>query len=72
MRKIANSVVRALVKLASLLSIPAKAFGAGHHSLHQTPKQGFAEDREQIQHDWERVGDDMYRSLGSSTTGKKF
>ncbi len=63
MRKIANSVVRALVKLASLLSIPAKAFGAGHHSLYQTPSQSFTEDREQIQHDWEQVGNDMYRAL---------
>lgn len=72
MQRIANLVARLLMKLAGLLSIPARVFGTGYHSLIQKPYRGFTEDREQIQHDWERVEDDMYRSLGSSTTGKKF
>lgn len=71
MQRIANLVARMLMKLAGLLSCPAKLLGTGYHSLRQKPCRGFTEDREQIQHDWERVGDDMYRSLGSSTTGKK-
>lgn len=73
MRRIANLVARMLMKLASLLSIPAKALGAGHHSLRQKPYRGFTEDREKLQDDWKQVGNDMYRALrSSSTTGKKF
>lgn len=64
MQRIANLVARMLMKLAGLLSCPAKLLGTGYHSLRQKPCRGFTEDRE-------RVGDDMYRSLGSSTTGKK-
>lgn len=65
MRRITNLVANLLAKLAKLLSIPTRLLGVGHHSLHQAPKQGFAEDREQIKHDWERVGDDMHRGLNS-------
>lgn len=72
MQRIANLVAGFLMKLAGLLSCPAKLLGTGYHRQRQKPCRGFAEDREKLQHDWERVGDDMYRSLGSSTTGKKF
>lgn len=64
MRRITNSVASLLVKLAGLLSVP-KLLGTGHHSLWQKPYRGFTEEREQIQHDWEQVGDDMYRALDS-------
>lgn len=65
MRRITNLVANLLAKLANLLSIPTRLLGVGHHSLHQAPKQGFAEDREKLQADWQRVGDDMYRVLSS-------
>lgn len=65
MRRITNLVANLLAKLANLLSIPTRLLGVGHHSLHQAPKQSFAEDREKLQTDWQRVGDDMYRALSS-------